>query len=149
MTGDWTLVLELSTFVGTIVLLASGLFLWLDLRHRGGMDLALAHVVADPARRRGFIVALSTSLLGFLGFGVIQGLEDVFPGSTPTADLVGAILFAIGAIAIFYLIAKALSPSPLTLHEEWVLRESAERISMTPEPGIPGATNDPPLLGPY
>jgi hypothetical protein len=130
MTTSPETLLELTMTVATITILASGLALWLRLRRRGGLELGLAHVVADPARRRTFIVALSASLASFLGAGLVEGWGNLVPAMDAVADLAGAALFTAGAAGILVLVANGLRPTPLSLQEEWRLREAAEQIDL-------------------
>jgi hypothetical protein len=116
------------------VLVVFGVSLLVYLPRRGGFELGLAHVVADPRRRRVFLGGLSISLTAF----VTSALADTFETLTGTggeaALVIGTLLFAVGASGILLLMANALRSSPLSFEEEWTLRENAERVKFADTP---------------
>jgi hypothetical protein len=127
MTSDLEIGLDLVTLGIALLLLILGLGVIVRLLRRGGFEVALAHLVANPDRRAVFLKALCTSLAALFGLGfavsieVLVGAPTVVVGGTETG------LFAVGAVGIIVLMRDAFRADPLTLRESWNLHESAQR----------------------
>ena len=126
--------LEYGTLAVSVGLLIFGVSVLLIVRVRGGLDLALAHLVADPARRRIFLGGLFTSLAALFALGLAVSLEALFAVSFAVALGTEATLFVVGAIGILVLMADAVRLQPLSLQEKWNLQETAARGTLMPDP---------------
>jgi len=124
---------ELAIIAGAMVMVGLTIALWARLRHLGGLELALAHVVADPRRRRAFLWTVGVSFGGFVWAGIAAALSDIFSWGSAGAFGV-ALLFLLGSAGILLLITDALRASPLSLQEEWNLVEEAARASARRSP---------------
>ena len=122
-----------------VALLVFALLLLPVLGARGGQDLALARLAANPARRRLFLSGLYTSLAALFALGLCTGLETLLGASSITVSATQTLLYVTGAIGIFILMSDALRRQSLTLQEKWNLEETAERGMMAP-----GPVNSPP-----
>lgn len=120
--------LEVGVLVGFVLSVALGLYLWGRLRRVGGLELALAHVVANPPRRRAFVWTVGISFGAFVSAGVVETLSDVFSYDA-AASLAIAVLLLAGGVGLLVLIASILRISPLSLSEEWNLAKTAARAS--------------------
>jgi NADH:ubiquinone oxidoreductase subunit K len=129
-----TSVLEFTTLAITIAMVVVGVALLLYLPRRGGFELGLAHVVADPHRRRVFLGGLSTSLTAFVASALADTFETLTGTGGEVALVLGTLLFAVGASGILLLMANALRSTPLSFEEEWTLRENAERVNFAATP---------------
>lgn len=118
----------------SMVVLTFGVVLLVVLRNRGGPDLALAHLVADPARRRLFLGGLVTSLVALFALGLAASVESLAGASVSTVYVTAAVLFVAGAAGLLVLMSDALRMRPLSLQEKWNLQEVAERASFVPAP---------------
>jgi hypothetical protein len=115
-------------------LLIFGVALLFLLKRRGGPELALARLLADSRRRTIFLTALCTSLAALFGIGFAEGLGGFVGASAVSMSVVSTVLFVLGAAGIFVLMIDALRTSPLTLEEEWNLKEVAARVSSASQP---------------
>jgi hypothetical protein len=141
-------VLEFTTLAVSLALLIFGVSLLFTLKRRGGPELALARLLADARRRTVFLVALCTSLAALFGIGLGSSLEMLIGTSAVNISLVTTILFVLGAVGIFVLMVDALRTSPLTLEEEWNLKETAARVSNASQPmPSPISLGAPPFAG--
>jgi hypothetical protein len=132
-----------------LALLVFGVSLLFTLKQRGGPELALARLLADTRRRTVFLVALCTSLAALFAIGFASSLGGLVGMSTNTMAIVTAAFFAMGAAGIFVLMVDALRTAPLTLEEEWKLKETAARVSNAsqPMPVPPIGMRTPPFTG--
>ncbi|HYB77283.1 MAG TPA: hypothetical protein VEE83_01205 [Thermoplasmata archaeon] len=132
-------VLEYSALAVSIGLLVFGVALIRVLRLRGGMDLALAHLVADRQRRRLFLAALSVCLAALFVLGLTVSIEMLLGVPTIVMETTSVVLFVIGAVGILVLMNDALRLQALTLQEKWNLEETAVRGTMNPDavPAVP------------
>ena len=129
-------------------LVVFGLYIILFLRPRGGPEVAFARLLADSRRRLIFLVALCTSLAALFGIGLAGTIEGLLGTPALEASIVQTALFGVGAIGIFVIMRDALNTRPMTLEEEWTLKETAARIASGPPsmsdpinyspPGFPG-----------
>ena len=127
---------RLLDYVGLGVALALLIFALMLIRvlgSRGGQDLALARLAANPARRRLFLSGLYTSLAALFALGLITSVEQIVGVASVVIDATQTALFVFGAVGIFILMSDALRPPTLTLQEKWNLQETAERGMMFPE----------------
>jgi hypothetical protein len=139
---------EYITLVVAWALLVFGVFLLFYLRRRGGPELALARLLADSRRRTIFLGALCASLAALFGIGMANSLGGWIGTSSATMGIVTATLFVAGAAGIFVLMVDALHTSPLTLEEEWNLKETAARVINRTQPVPPPIDmNAPPYVG--
>jgi predicted lipid-binding transport protein (Tim44 family) len=130
-----------------IALLVSALLLLRVLGVRGGQDLALARLAANPARRRLFLSGLYASLAALFALGLITSIETLLGASSVLIDVTQTILFVAGAIGIFILMSDALRRQSLTLQEKWNLQETAERGMMHPDAVRPASAWEVPTDG--
>lgn len=128
--------LELGVTVGFVLTVILGLTLWARLRRVGGLELALAHLVANPERRRFFVWTVGVSFGLFVAAGISETISDL-AGWGSIFDFVTATLLLAGGLCLLVLIASTLRPSVLTLAEEWNLAESAARASARAPPSDP------------
>jgi hypothetical protein len=128
MWSTWLNALDLGILVGFVLSVALGLTLWVRLRRAGGLELALAHIVANPERRRGFVWTVGVSFGAFVAAGFTEALSQL-ANVDLVADPLTAVLLLLGGIALLVLIGNTLRPSTLSLAEEWHLAESAARAS--------------------
>lgn len=112
-------------------LLALGVATLFGLRRKGGFELGLAHVVADPRRRRVFLGGLSTSLVALFGVGFACSAEAILGLPLVVIEGTLAVLFLTGAVGMVTLMTNAFQRAPLTYQEEWNLKETAERVSLS------------------
>jgi len=129
MTNPFLTGLDVGAATGCALCAGLGIFLWARLRRAGGLELGLAHVVADSARRQSFIWTVGVSFGAFVAAGIFDSLSALVPAWEPVAAFAVAILLLIGGLGLLVLIASVLRPSTLTLAEEWNLAESAARAS--------------------
>jgi hypothetical protein len=128
--------------------LTFGVFLLILLRRRGGPELALARLLADSRRRTVFLAALCSSLAALFGIGFATSLEGLIGTSSASMEAGTVALFVIGSGGIFVLMIDALRTSPLTLEQEWILKETAARVTSKVEPVPPPIDlNVPPYTG--
>jgi hypothetical protein len=120
------------TLANVIGLAIFGLFILLFLRPRGGPEVAFARLLADSRRRTVFLAALCTSLAALFGIGVAETVEWLLGTSALDASVVRTALFGVGAIGVFVLMRDALNTRPMTLEEEWTLKETAARVTSGP-----------------
>lgn len=113
-------------------LLLFGLSILIFLRPRGGPEVAFARLLADSRRRTIFLAALCTSLAALFGIGLATILEWILDTPPLEASVVLTVLFGIGATGIFVLMLDALNTRPMTLAEEWNLKETAARVTSGP-----------------
>jgi len=147
-----TLALETSTLGIALVMVVCGLALIVFLPRRGGFELALTHVASDPQRRRVFLWALSLTLTAFVADAVADSLESLMGSHGAATAGLGTVLFLAGAAGILLLMVNALRAPPLSLQEQWTIRENAERArvadSLSPSPQGPRSADasdpDPP-----
>lgn len=118
----------LTVSIGLLILCVTTLF---GLRRKGGFELGLAHVVADPRRRRIFLGGLSTSLAALFGVGFACSLEAILGTPLLVIEVSLAALFLAGATGMVVLMTNAFQTAPLTYAEEWSLKETAERVSLS------------------
>jgi hypothetical protein len=130
-------VIESITLAISLALLIFGVSLLFTLKQRGGPELALARLLADARRRTVFLLALCTSLAALFGLGLASSLEGLIGASALEMAIVTAALYSMGAAGIFVLMVDALRTSPLTLEEEWNLKETAARVSNASQPMPP------------
>jgi len=128
MTADLVTALELGVLGGFVLSIAMGLYLWGRLRTIGGLELGLAHLVANGRRRRRFVAMVGVSFGAFVAAGLVEALSALVAFDT-IADLLTPILLLAGGIGLLMIIAEALRPTSLSLEEEWRLAESAARAS--------------------
>lgn len=140
MTGLESELVQSVTFAIVLGLLIFGSYILVFLRPRGGPELAFARLLADSRRRTTFLVALCTSLAALFGIGVAGALESLLGTPALDASIVQTALFAAGAVGIFALMRDALNTRPMTLEEEWNLKETAARVANGP-PSIPSPIN--------
>ena len=133
--------LELGVAIGFVLSVALGIYLWARLRLAGGLELALAHVVANPARRRFFVATVGISFGAFVAAGLVESTSYLV-GFDTVADFVVAVLLLAGGLGLLVLTAGALRPGVLSLNEEWALAESAARASARSPP--PKGPDQPP-----
>jgi hypothetical protein len=124
--------LEYATLAVSLGLLTFGVTLLRVFRHRGGMDLELAHLVADDRRRRTFFAGLFTSLVALFALGLLVSLELIVGAPSVVPQVTEMALFVAGSMGILILMANALRVRPLTLQEGWNLQETAARATMVP-----------------
>jgi len=135
-------VLEAATLGAALLVLAFGISTLAQLFRRGGFEMGLAHVVADTQSRNVFLVGLCTSLAALFGLGFFGGIEALTGASPEVTSVTASALFLVGAVGMIILMANAFRTSPLTVHEEWSLREVAERASLSSTPNVPVAPED-------
>ena len=121
--------LEVGVTFGYVLSVILGLYLWARLRRVGGLELSLAHLVANPALRRHFVWTVGLSFGLFVCAGLSEALSEIFRVGT-LENIVTATLLLAGGVCLLVLIAGMLRPSVLTLAEEWYLAETAARASM-------------------
>ncbi len=121
--------LEVGAAAGCALSAGLGAYLWARLRSAGGLELGLAHVVANSDRQRAFILTVGVSFGAFVAAGIFETLSDLIPMWTMITDFLVAILLLAGGLGLLVLIASLLRPTTLTLTEEWNLAESAARAS--------------------
>jgi hypothetical protein len=121
--------LEIGAASGCALSTGLGIYLLARLRSAGGLELGLAHVVANSERRRTFILTVGVSFGAFVAAGLVDTLSDLIPSWDTIADFIVAIFLLAGGLGLLVLIAGALRPDALTLAEEWNLAESAARTS--------------------
>jgi hypothetical protein len=126
-----------ATLGASLLLLAVGISTIVQLIRRGGFELGLAHVVADIKRRNVFLLGLCTSLVALFGLGFAGGIEGLVGASAGVKSLTGSVLFLVGTVGILILMANAFKTAPLSVQEEWSLREVAERASLASTPSVP------------
>jgi hypothetical protein len=127
-------VVEFTTLTVSVAMLIFGVSLLFFLRGRGGPELALARLLADSRRRAVFLAALCASLAALFGIGLAGSIEGLVGTSAVEVSIVETALFLMGAAGIFVLMVDALRTSPLTLEQEWNLKETAARVSAMLEP---------------
>lgn len=113
-------------------LLVFGLCILFFLRPRGGPEVAFARLLADPRRRTIFLGALCASLAALFAIGMSDTIESFLDTPAWEAGAVQTGLFGAGSVGIFVLMLDALNTRPMTLEEEWNLRETAARVSSGP-----------------
>jgi hypothetical protein len=126
-----------ATLAIVLGLLLFGLFILVFLRPRGGPEVAFARLLADARRRTVFLAALCTSLAALFGIGLAETVESFLGTPALDASVVETALFGVGAIGIFVLMRDALNTRPMTLEQEWNLKETAARVASGP-PAVPG-----------
>lgn len=131
------------TLAIVVGLLLFGLFILFFLRPRGGPEVAFARLLADSRRRTIFLAALCTSLAALFGIGLAGAIEPFFGTSSAVASVVRTTLFGVGAVGIFVLMRDALNTRPMTLEEEWNLKETAARVTTGPPSISPPIDFDP------
>lgn len=132
MTALETLVVGYVTLIIVIALLAFGLFILVFLRPRGGPEVAFARLLADSRRRTNFLAGLCTSLAALFGIGLAETIEWLLGTPPLDASIVLTVLFGVGAVGIIILMRDALNTRPMTLAEEWNLKETAARVTSGP-----------------
>jgi hypothetical protein len=120
------------TLALVLILVLFGLTILIFLRPRGGPEIAFARLLADSRRRTIFLAALCTSLAALFGIGLADTLAWIFGIPALEASVVRGALFAVGATGIFVLMRDALNTRPMTLAEEWNLKETAARVTIAP-----------------
>jgi len=120
-----------------LALLIFALLLIRVLGTRGGQDLALARLAANPTRRRLFLSGLYASLAALFALGLMTSVERIVGAASVVIDVTQTVLFVVGAVGIFVLMSDALRPPTLTLQEKWSLEETAERGMTFPDRGSP------------
>lgn len=129
---------ESVTLAVGLLLLLFGVALLVHLRRRGGLEMALAHMLADSRHRAVFLVGLCISLAALFGIGLSDGLEALVGTSAELTQDIEAVLFILGAGGMMVLMVNALrAPSP-SLQEGWILEETAGRVSIAATPLSPG-----------
>lgn len=131
-----TELLQIVTLTIVVGLLIFGLSILLFLRPRGGPEVAFARLLADSRRRTIFLAALCTSLAALFAIGLSETVESFLGTPALDASVIRTALFATGAVGIFVLMRDALNTRPMTLEEEWNLKETAARVATGP-PTIP------------
>ena len=137
MTAMALVALDVGVTAGFALSACLGLYLWVRLRAVGNLELALAHLVANPRRRREFVWTVGISFGAFVAAGALEAVADAFGGDS-RADVGTALLLLTGGVALLVLIANSLRPTVLSLEEEWSLAETAARAS-SQAPGAPPA----------
>jgi len=115
---NWVDLVQVTTLAGSAAIIGSGLHLGARLRKVGGLELALAHVVANRVRRKVFLGAVSVTISAFLAFGVVAGIAGSGLLRDDVEDLLQALVFLVGACGFLLLVANGLRPSALSLQEE-------------------------------
>jgi len=125
---------DLSDAVGVVVMLASiavgGLALFL-LRGKARFSAilsAFAQVTLVPERRRRFLLLLWVAAVCFLATGILFGLNDLGVAITSDPDLLVAVAFLAGMIALGALAWVGLSPRALTEGERAAAEKDAPSI---------------------
>src|SRR5579864_1904698 len=134
------------TLAIVVGLVTFGLTILLFLRPRGGPEVAFARLLADSRRRTVFLAALCTSLAALFGIGLADTIESFFDTPALEASVIQTALFGIGAIGIFVLMRDALNTRPMTLQEEWILKETAARVASGPPIDAPPVVFAPPVI---
>jgi hypothetical protein len=129
--------LDSVTLGAALLLLVFGISTVAQLLRRGGFEMGLAHVVADSRQRNVFLVGLCTSLAALFAFGFLGSIEAFTGAPSEVVSLTMSLLFLVGAVGMLILMANAFRTSPLTIREEWSLREVAERASLASTPSVP------------
>jgi hypothetical protein len=122
-----------------LALLVFALLLLRVLGARGGQVLALAHLAANPARRRPFLSGMYASLAALFALGLLTSIETLLGVASVLIEATETVLFVAGGFGIFILMIDALRPRSLTLQEKWNLQETVERGMMYPGPGNPAS----------
>lgn len=141
--SDLVQVVTLGIVLGLLIF---GLSILLFLRPRGGPEVAFARLLADSRRRTIFLAALYTSLGALFAIGLAQSVESFLGTPASVAGDIRTSLFAAGAVGIFVLMRDALNTRPMTLEEEWNLKETAARVAMGPPAISPPIPFSPPVL---
>jgi hypothetical protein len=136
MSNPETLSLEWAPIAISFAMLACGLTALVYLKRHGGYELGLTHVAADPRRRRVFLIALSTTLTAFVVQGFAGSVELLVGAGGTYPRILQTVLFGVGSLGIFGLIANAFRRPALSLEEEWTLRENVERVSIAATPAL-------------
>lgn len=120
------------TLAIVLSLLIFGLFILVFLRPRGGPEVAFARLLADSRRRTNFLVGLCTSLAALFGIGLAETIEWFIGVPALDGSVTLTVLFGVGAVGIIVLMRDALNTRPMTLAEEWILKETAARVTSGP-----------------